>query len=77
MGSDAPGHRPLAEAQRIALYLDMVEDAPLPTTAALLCWRFARLRGRLAELGAERRQRGRVRYWILKPDFIPGEVIEL
>jgi len=36
-----------------------------------------RLRARLAALGAERRRRGRTRYWILKRDFRPGEVIEL
>jgi predicted nucleotidyltransferase len=71
--------RTRAEAQTtVPLYLDMVEDA------RLLCDRgsffagvLARLRGRLRELGAERRQRGRVRYWILKRDFTPGEVIEL
>jgi len=37
----------------------------------------AHLRARLRELGAERRQRGKVRYWVLKPDAVPGEVIEL
>jgi hypothetical protein len=71
--------RTRAEAQRtVPLYLDMVEDA------RLLCDRggfftavLARLRARLRELGAERRQRGRVRYWILKRDFTPGEIIEL
>jgi len=36
-----------------------------------------RLRRRLAELGAERRTLGRVRYWVLKPDLAPGEVVEL
>lgn len=67
-----------AEAQHIIpLYLDMVEDAtllhdPSGFFAAVL----ARLRTRLAALGAERRRRGRVRYWVLKRDFVPGEVIE-
>jgi hypothetical protein len=37
----------------------------------------ARLGARLAALGAERRRRGRVRYWILKRDLQPGESIEL
>lgn len=36
-----------------------------------------RLRSRLAELGAQRKQLGRLRYWDLKPDFQLGEVIEL
>jgi hypothetical protein len=36
-----------------------------------------RLRVKLTVLGAERRQRGRARYWILKREFTPGEVIEL
>jgi predicted nucleotidyltransferase len=67
------------EADRtIPLYLDMVEDARLLYDrdgffGAVL----ERLRARLEELGAERRQRGRARYWILKRDFTPGEVIEL
>ena len=37
----------------------------------------ARLRPRLAALGAERHRLGRSRYWVLKPDFRPGESIEL
>ena len=67
------------EAARVVpLYLDMVEDACLLVDrggffAAVL----ARLGARLAALGAERRRRGRVRYWILKRDFQPGESIEL
>jgi uncharacterized protein len=68
-----------AEAARVVpLYLDLVEDACLlfdrgDFVAALL----SRLRAALARLGAERRVRGRIRYWILKPDLKPGEVIEL
>jgi uncharacterized protein len=67
------------EASRtVPLYLDMVEDACLLHDrdgffAAVL----ARLRGSLARLGAERRRRGRVRYWVLKREFTPGEVFEL
>jgi len=67
------------EASRIVpLYLDMVEDAQLLVDregffAAIL----AGLRERMAALGAERRRRGSVRYWILKRDFRPGERIEL
>jgi len=36
-----------------------------------------RVRERLRELGAQRKQPGTVRYWDLKPDFRPGEVIEI
>lgn len=68
-----------AEARRThLLYLDMTEEA------VLLCDRegffgdvLKGVRGRLAELGAVRRRLGNVRYWDLKPDFKPGEVIEL
>ncbi len=68
-----------AEAERIVpLYLDMVEDARLLYDRdAFFAGVLARLRRRLAELGAERRTLGRVRYWVLKPDLAPGEVVEL
>ena len=37
-----------------------------------------RLKKRLAELGSERRvDKDGYEYWVLKPDFKPGEVIEL
>jgi hypothetical protein len=67
------------EAARIVpLYLDMVEDACLLVDrGGLFASVLAGLRGRLAALGAERRRRGRVRYWVLKRDFSPGETIEL
>jgi hypothetical protein len=67
------------EAQRVVpLYLDMVEDAKfLVDREAFFAGILDRLRDRLAVLGAERRRRGRTRYWILKRDFRPGEIIEL
>lgn len=62
----------------IPLYLDMVEDARLLyDREAFFAGVLQRLRARLMTLGAERRRRGRTRYWILKRDFTPGEVIEL
>ena len=62
----------------IPLYLDMVEDARLLyDREAFFAGVLQRLRARLVALGAERRHRGRTRYWILKRDFTPGEVIEL
>jgi hypothetical protein len=36
-----------------------------------------RLRARLKELGAKRVWKGNIWYWVLKPDYKPGEVIEL
>ena len=67
------------EAARVVpLYLDMVEDACLLVDrGGFFAGVLARLGARLAALGAERRRRGRVRYWILKRDFQPGESIEL
>jgi predicted nucleotidyltransferase len=62
----------------IPLYLDMVEDARLLYDRdAFFARVLERLRAKLVALGAERRRRGRTRYWILKRDFSPGEVIEL
>lgn len=62
----------------IPLYLDMTEDARLlHDREGFFAGVLARLRTRMAALGSERRRRGRVRYWVLKPDLKPGEVIEL
>ncbi|MBI3181344.1 MAG: nucleotidyltransferase domain-containing protein [Myxococcales bacterium] len=67
------------DAQRGSpLFLDMVEDARLVIDrggifAAIL----ERLRGRMRELGSRRVWRGTRWYWLLKPDYKPGEVIEL
>jgi hypothetical protein len=67
------------EAGRITpLYLDMVEDAILVYDrdkffASVL----ERLRKRLDELGSKRMRMGRKWYWLLKPDYRFGEVIEL
>ncbi len=67
------------EAQRGSpLFLDMVEDARILVDrenffAAIL----ERLRSRLKVLGSQRIWRGNAWYWVLKPDFKPGEVFEL
>jgi predicted nucleotidyltransferase len=68
-----------AEARRtVPLYIDMVEDARLLYDRdGFFAGVLAGLRRRLAELGAERRVLGRVRYWVLKPDLAPGEIVEL
>lgn len=60
------------------LYLDMTQEASLLYDrdgffAAVL----ERTRRQLQALGAQRRRMGKMRYWDLKPDFQPGEVIHL
>jgi predicted nucleotidyltransferase len=60
------------------LYLDMADEGlVLYDRDGFLAKRLARVRERLEELGAMRRQVGKVTYWDLKPDFVPGEVITL
>ena len=67
------------EARRThPLYLDMTEEAViLFDRGGFFAGVLERLRERLQELGAERKQLGRLRYWDLKPDFKPGEVTTL
>lgn len=60
------------------LYLDMTEEAILFFDRdSFFAGILDRLRYRLRELGAQRKQLGMIRYWDLKPDFRLGEVIEL
>ena len=60
------------------LFLDMVEDARiLYDRDGFFAKRLDRLRERLKELGAKRIWRGNSWHWVLKPDYQPGEVIEL
>ncbi|MDR7521376.1 MAG: nucleotidyltransferase domain-containing protein [Armatimonadota bacterium] len=60
------------------LLLDLVEDAVvLHDRDGFFAGVLARLRESLARLGARRVQRGWLRYWELKPDYLPGEVFEL
>jgi hypothetical protein len=65
-------------AQGSPLLLDMTEDARiLHDPAGVLAAALAALRGRLAALGARRIWRGNAWFWDLKPDYRPGDVIEL
>lgn len=70
------------EAARInPLSLDLTEDARIlyerePFLSSILDI-LERLRQRLRALGAQRKRQGSIRYGDLKPDFHPGEVIEL
>jgi predicted nucleotidyltransferase len=68
-----------AEAERIIpLYLDMTEDAVLLYDRdGFFAGILARLRASLRRLGARRIQQGKTWYWDLKPDFKPGDVIEI
>ena len=60
------------------LFLDMVEDARvLHDRNGFFSQELARLRSRLAELGAKRIWQGNAWHWDLKPDFTCGEVFEL
>lgn len=60
------------------LFLDMVEDALiLYDKDGFFSKILERLRQRLKELGARRIWQGNAWYWILKPDYKPGDVIEL
>lgn len=67
------------EAERGSpLFLDMVEDAKiLFDRNGFFNGVLERLRRRLKELGAKRIWRGNAWYWDLKPDYKPGDVIEL
>ena len=67
------------EAQRIVpLYLDLVEDAVLVFDRnEFFETVLRRLKQWLQELGAQRVWMGRKWYWVLKPEFEFGEVIEL
>ena len=67
------------EAQRThLLYLDMTQEVViLFDRGGFFAGVLARVRERLRELGARRKRLGRMRYWDLKPDFKPGEVIIL
>lgn len=60
------------------LFLDMVEDARiLFDRDGFFSKILDRLRQKLKKLGARRIWQGNAWYWILKPDYKPGDVIEL
>jgi predicted nucleotidyltransferase len=60
------------------LFLDMVEDARLLyDRAGFLRSALDQFKARLDRLGARRIWRGNAWFWDLKPDYKPGEVIEL
>lgn len=59
-------------------FLDMAEDGRiLYDRDGFFGRRLDRLREKLAALGARRISRGNGWYWDLKPDYKPGDVVEL
>ncbi len=60
------------------LFLDFVEDGViLFDRGGFFNGYLAKLRARLEKLGAKRIVQGERWYWILKPDYKPGEVFEI
>jgi predicted nucleotidyltransferase len=65
-------------AEIVPLYLDLVEDGRLLYDPdGFFRSVLDRLIASMRRLGSERRVRGKVRYWVLKPDLKPGEVFDL
>ena len=67
------------EARQITpFYLDFVEDAViLYERDGFFSAVLEKLRQSLSRLGARRMRLGKIRYWELKPDYVPGEIFEL
>lgn len=60
------------------IYLDMTEEAViLFDRNGFFAEILERMRKKLRELGAQRKRMGRVWYWDLKPDYKPGDGIDL
>lgn len=65
-------------ARPIPLYFDLTEDAViLHDRREFFAGVLDRLRASLRRLGARRVRQGAVWYWDLKPDFKPGDVVEI
>jgi hypothetical protein len=69
---------PPEAARPIPLYFDLTEDAViLHDRAGFMAVVLDRVRVSLRRLGARRIRQGKTWYWDLKPDFKPGDVIEI
>jgi predicted nucleotidyltransferase len=69
---------PAEAARPIPLYLDLTEDAViLHDRGGFFVDVLERVRTSLRRLGARRIRQGTSWYWDLKPDFQPGDIIEI
>ena len=69
---------PREAARPIPLYLDLTEDALiLHDRDGFFAQVLARVRASLKRLGARRIREGTTWYWDLKPDFQPGDIVEI
>lgn len=69
---------PNEAARSIPLYLDLTEDAVLLyDEGGFFAGVLERVRGALRRLGSRRIWHGKTWSWDLKPDFRPGDVIEI
>lgn len=69
---------PQEAARRVPLSLDVTEDAVLPHDPdGFFAGVLDGMRRSLARLGANRSWPGKTWYWDLKPDFRPGDAIEI
>lgn len=60
------------------LFLEVIEDGViLYDRNGFFAGVLERLRGALRRMGAQRKTFGNLRYWDLKPDFKPGDVVEI
>lgn len=60
------------------LFLEVIEDGVILYDAGgFFAGVLERLREALLRMGAKRRTIGNLRYWDLKPDFKPGDVVEI
>jgi len=75
----SPIFKTTSEAERGSpLFLDMIDDARiLFDRDHFFANRLEKLRKRLRALGSRRIWSGNIWYWDLKPDYKPGDVIEL
>jgi predicted nucleotidyltransferase len=68
-----------SEAEKThSLFLEVIEDGVvLYDAGGFFAGVILRLKETLKRLGAQRKTIGHLRYWDLKPDFKPGDVVEL
>ncbi|RLI85335.1 MAG: nucleotidyltransferase domain-containing protein, partial [Archaeoglobales archaeon] len=59
------------------LLLDLVHDAVIIYDTGVLERELRIVEEKLKKLGAKRVEKGKDRFWVLKPDIKPGEVIEI